>query len=1479
MATTIVNPERPERSDENQNNALNLLFARALTVNWELVAYIVLFILAIATRFFLLGERTMSHDESLHTKFSFDLYERTAFKHTPLMHGPILFHFTALSYWLFGVNDFSARIYAALLGVMIVMFPLLLRRWIGRTGAVLASLMLLVSPLLLYYNRYIRHDTPSILSGMVMFYAIMMYVSGPENQKRKAHWLYILAAAMLWNLGSKETAFIYIAIFGAFVTIYWVIRLIQRFYRIHGKVVFETFVVGGLLAGVMTLAMIVVISITLGTHILPEIGKSAADGITLADRLQFLGEQINKLFTGQSLAMDFLTFLSWTGLVIVSMLSIILFPAIWAYRKGKVSFNIFDALMTATAIVIFVVVFSLFSTRIQTIDGIETSVSYAASAFAFAALLSLSALLLYAAFRIKGNYNPALRRQLLILLVLVLAVFSFLIVIEERSHISAEEGEVSAPVVPGEEVAVVDGTPNFTVFPLIAVWVIGVVTIGALLYMTSRGWWAVLYEFPEFDVLIIMGTLILPWLTAFFIVSTNATSADYTSIGESLQSIDRILPVSGAERIGQFAIGVVAWLPLMAISIIAGLLWNWRRWLIASAIFHALFAFFFTTIFTNIEGLASGMIYSLQYWLEQQGVRRGNQPQYYYLTVIMPFYEFLPVIGGFLAMIAGMIFFWRRQRRYQTEMLGYGNAENEMALGDLLEASAQDYDVETNGEGELADEAPRKRKHVENWPEDMGTERDPAREWRLMELPFLLFVGFWGVVNLFGYTLAGEKMPWLGTHLTVPLIILTAWYFGRVFTNLDVRKFVERGWVLLLLVPFLFVGVFQLIAPYLSNQAPFQGTTQAELQWTYGWLAVLVVVGVILSVVYRVTAFVGYAHLRQIIGIVAFALLAVMTFRSAWIASFIRYDEATEFLVYAHAGPANKRVTEELADLSFRITDGLDAKIMYDDKFSWPGSWYMLPFNNAQYIGSNAPTLQQLDDTVALIVGQGNNAKVEPLVEDTFQRFEHIRMWWPIQDYFDLNSEDMSRLFDVSDANSGTLRRGLFDIWWNRDYSTYSTATNQNITLTTWPVSDRMYLYVRKDYAAQVWPYGIGGATVLNPFTQVEPNICAANWQLRPASVVFDTTQQPLVNPLGITAAGDRVYVAEDGGHRISIFTTDGQFVESVGQRGTAAQDGAFFERPHSVAVGPDGNVYVVDTWNYRVRTFTPDFSPITSWGSQLTVGFDAPAQPFDGFWGPRDIAVDGEGRVYISDTGNKRIRVYNSDGTFVRDIGFGGTGDGQLNEPAGIAIHPDGRLFVADTWNRRVAVFGLDGTFLANYEVRGWREELGNRPYLAVDPVRDLLYVTDPDAGRVLVYDTAGNCLGSFGQINREGPNASEFATIGGIAVDNSGNVYVVDLGAGRVLRFDPYERPAVIVPEQPLQSEEADPQPPFENNSGGVVLPGGQALPETTGEVEGQAFVPPGGEGGFPFLVNPPPFSEGTEEVQESGQFLPEVTPEPGS
>jgi DNA-binding beta-propeller fold protein YncE len=93
--------------------------------------------------------------------------------------------------------------------------------------------------------------------------------------------------------------------------------------------------------------------------------------------------------------------------------------------------------------------------------------------------------------------------------------------------------------------------------------------------------------------------------------------------------------------------------------------------------------------------------------------------------------------------------------------------------------------------------------------------------------------------------------------------------------------------------------------------------------------------------------------------------------------------------------------------------------------------------------------------------------------------------------------------------------------------------------------------------------------------------------------------------------------------------------------------------QPWGVDVGPDGAVYVADTWNHRIVVFSPEGEFIHSWGHYGVVPDDMTT---DAFWGPRDVALGPDGYVYVADTGGKRVRVYTTEGEWVRDLGGAGT-------------------------------------------------------------------------------------------------------------------------------------------------------------------------------------------------------------------------------
>ena len=100
----------------------------------------------------------LHHDESLHAVYSWYLYVGKGYVHDPMMHGPFLFELNALVYFLLGATDATARVAPALFGTILVGLPYFLRDRVGRTGALVGSVLLTFSPTILYYSRFIRHD-------------------------------------------------------------------------------------------------------------------------------------------------------------------------------------------------------------------------------------------------------------------------------------------------------------------------------------------------------------------------------------------------------------------------------------------------------------------------------------------------------------------------------------------------------------------------------------------------------------------------------------------------------------------------------------------------------------------------------------------------------------------------------------------------------------------------------------------------------------------------------------------------------------------------------------------------------------------------------------------------------------------------------------------------------------------------------------------------------------------------------------------------------------------------------------------------------------------------------------------------------------------------------------------------------------------------------------------------------------------------
>ncbi|MHB0924568.1 MAG: glycosyltransferase family 39 protein [Bellilinea sp.] len=888
---------------------------------------------------------------------------------------------------------------------------------------------------------------------------------------------------------------------------------------------------------------------------------------------------------------------------------------------------------------------------------------------------------------------------------------------------------------------------------LIAV-VLAVIAIFVLL--RSLGWKALKQE-RSFDLLILAGTLILPQLTAFPIkiigslIGTNWDPLDYSQAGIIRSTIFLVI--------------------VTAVAALIGLKWRPKLWLQNFAIFYAIFTVFYTTFFTNGFGFFTGIIGSLGYWLSQQSVYRGEQPFYYYFLIQIPIYEYIAVFGTFLAVYFGS----KYSRWSQLPTDSPANTMDEVPAvfveePDIIESVEPNHTEVQTGIASGLEPEPGTAIAEPEQPEIFNQN---------LRLPVLSLLVFWSISSVLAYTFAGERMPWLTVHIAVPLLLTAGWGFGWLVDTTPWKRFTQnRSWIALLLIPIFITSLGGFLGSLLGAQPPFQGNTLEELRSTslffFSAIALVLSAWGIIKMLYDWTS----NEILRVTVVIFSIVLAVLTMRTAATASYVKYDTAEEFLVFAHAARGPKDILAQVEEISRRTTRGLDIAVAYDGDANYPFWWYFRHFPNKRYFGDN-PT-RDLTDSPIIIAGYKNWGKLDSITRGDYLYYEYNRLWWPMQDYYNLSWD---RIWNA--IKSPEMRSALFQIWLNRDYTEYAQVTGRtDLTLTNWNPSQQLRMYIRKDIIAQIWNYGaapeIPSAEETNPYL-------VGMTLLTSDRVVGQSGTQPgqFQAPRGIDFGADgSMVVADSRNNRIQQFDSDGRLIRSWGSFADAAvgdAPGGTFYEPWGIAVGPDGSVFVTDTWNHRIQKFSPEGEFISMWG------YFGQGETPDAFWGPRDIAFDSRGLMYISDTGNKRIVVFDEDGTFISQFGVPGFDPGQFDEQVGIAINSKDEIFITDTWNQRVQVFTFDvttlqGVFVRYWDVSAWYgSSLENKPYIAIDR-QDHVFITDPEGFRVLEFTSDGEFVRGWGDYS---PSSDGFGLPSGIEVDAEGHVWVSDAANNLLLRF----------------------------------------------------------------------------------------------
>jgi sugar lactone lactonase YvrE len=324
-------------------------------------------------------------------------------------------------------------------------------------------------------------------------------------------------------------------------------------------------------------------------------------------------------------------------------------------------------------------------------------------------------------------------------------------------------------------------------------------------------------------------------------------------------------------------------------------------------------------------------------------------------------------------------------------------------------------------------------------------------------------------------------------------------------------------------------------------------------------------------------------------------------------------------------------------------------------------------------------------------------------------------------------------------------------------------------------------------------------------------------------------TSAQLRYPAGVAVdAGGNIYIADTQNDRVRKVSTGGIITTFAcnGEGGTSGDGGAAASAscyPTGVTFDSAGNLYITDQTNARVRKVTASTGIISTVagggpGGTFSFGGDGGVATSANFNQPFAAAVDSAGNVYVADQGNYRLRKVSNPGGIITTVAGNGTGysgDGgpatsaQLYFSSGVAVDSAGNLYIGDANNHRVRKVSPDGTITTvagNGTAAPSVQQAGPGPGdggpatsaqlrtpigVAVDSGGNL-YIADLGNFRIrkvspggTISTVAGN--GTFGFSGDGGPATSAQLSAEGIALDQTGNLYIADISNRRVRKVSP--------------------------------------------------------------------------------------------
>jgi DNA-binding beta-propeller fold protein YncE len=222
------------------------------------------------------------------------------------------------------------------------------------------------------------------------------------------------------------------------------------------------------------------------------------------------------------------------------------------------------------------------------------------------------------------------------------------------------------------------------------------------------------------------------------------------------------------------------------------------------------------------------------------------------------------------------------------------------------------------------------------------------------------------------------------------------------------------------------------------------------------------------------------------------------------------------------------------------------------------------------------------------------------------------------------------------------------------------------------------------------------------------------------------STRAPLSMPAGVAVdSEDRLFVSDADLHTVVCFSDVGKPLASFGT--------AQLQRPGGIAIDKDRNrLYVTDVKASRIAVFDVGSFQFLSY---IGGPSKPPARENGKFFSPTNVAVDRQGNVYVADTFNYRVQIFDPSGKFIRAFGAQGDRAGEFIRPKGIAVDSEGHVYVADAEFNNFQILTPDGQPLLAVGVLG--TDPGQFALIAglyVDS-KDQVYTTEQFRGRIQVF------------------------------------------------------------------------------------------------------------------------------------------------